>query len=337
MYIILICIVHYFILNLFEKIYFSYHLNNTNRPLEKCKDEKYTGCDGFPSGHAEIITIICAYLLFHKMISVPIALFLMIALSAERLFAKMHSLDQILYGTYFGIIYSYLYWITHFSGYSLLISFTAIIIFTIMIHRTMREFLNDPIPDWVDPVMYDKINEKKNMNTFVQISSFYKCIYNSRIIVFKNWKEVEEMLDLAIVKIKDTGIRYDGIVGIKTGGAIVSDYISNKLNIKNYKINVKHKKGDIPFEFVSYITKLNHKDEYSVIEDGLDVTNQNIILIDELSFTGVTMDVAIDYLTPKVNHLYPIVLTSNGTIHSSNEINVVEKHPLAIWPWGYDN
>ena len=336
MYIILICIVHYFILNLFEKIYFSYHLNNTNRPLEKCKDKKYTGCDGFPSGYAEIITIICAYLLFRKMISVPIALFLMIALSAERLFAKMHSLDQLLYGTYFGIIYSYLYWVTHFSGYSLLISFTAIILFTIIIHRTMREFLNDPIPDWVDPLMYNKINEKKNMNTFVQMSSFYKCIYNSDIIVFKNWKEVEEMLDLAIVKIKETGIRYDGIVGIKTGGAIVSDYISNKLNIKNYKINVKHKKGDIPFEFMSYITKLNHTHQYAV-EDDIDVANKNIILIDELSFTGVTMDVAIDYLKPKVNHLYPIVLTSNSAIHSSNEINVVEKHPLAIWPWGYDN
>ena len=334
MYIIFICILHFFIVNQFEKVYFSYTLDNTNRPSKECIHQNYTGCNGFPSGHAEIITIICAYLLFHHIISVPIAIVIMIIVCVERFIQKIHSFHQILYGIYFGIIYSYFYWVTKFSGYSLLISLSAIILLTIMIHRIMREFLNDRIPDWVDPVMYDKINEKKNMNLFIQMSSFYKCIYDHNIVIFKNWREVEEILDKAIVKIKETGIQYDGIVGIKTGGAIVSDYISKKLNIKNYKIKVGHIKGEIHIELLSYLTKLNHKDQYAV-EDDIDVDNKNIILIDELSFTGVTMNVAIDYLKPKVNHLYPIVLTANGTV--SNDINIVDNHPLAIWPWGYDN
>lgn len=339
LYIIFICLLHFFVLNPFEKIYFSYNLNNTNRPLEKCINQKYIACNGFPSGHAEIITIICAYLLFHKIITVPIAILLIIIVCAQRLIAKMHSLNQVIYGTCFGFIYSYLYWNTGFSGYSLLISLTTMIILTITINRIIREFLNEPIPDWVDPVMYDKMNEKKNIHTFAQMSTLYKCIYNSQFSVFKNWSEVEEMLDKAIVKIKETGIQYDGIVGIKTGGAIVSDYISKKLNIKNYKIKVKNTKINIYFELGAYIRKLNHKEEYEVLDEGVGdkVMNKNIILIDELSVTGVTMDTAIDYFKPKVKHLYPIVVTGSGVLNSHHDINVVEPHPLVIWPWGYDN
>ena len=34
------------------------------------------------------------------------------------------------------------------------------------------------------------------------------------------------ILDIIIYKIQESGIKYDAVVGIKTGGAIISDYIS---------------------------------------------------------------------------------------------------------------
>lgn len=338
-YIIIICIIHYFILNPFEKLYFSYNLDHTNRPLDKCIDQKYNGCYGFPSGHAEIITIICAYLLFNKMISVPIAILLIIIVCAQRLITNMHTLDQVIYGTCFGFIYSYLYWVTQFSIYSLVISFTFMVILTILIHYHILEFLNEPIPNWVDPEMYDIMDEKKHKNIFIQISSIFKYLKGNMKCMFGHWNEVEDLLDRAIVKIKESGIQYDGIVGIKTGGAIVSDYISKKLNIKNYKIKVINKKKKIDDELNALIAKMMNKDDYAVDADiDQHILNKNIILIDESIYTGVTMDVAIDYLKPKVNHLYPIVLVGNGTIlNGVHNVEIIDYHPLIVWPWGYDN
>ena len=339
MYIIFICLLHFYILNPFEKVFFSYNLDNTNRPLEECKNKKYNGCNGFPSGHAEIITIVCAYLLFNKIISIPIAVLLIVIVCIQRLLTKMHTFNQVLYGFYFGFIYSYLYWITNFSGYSLLVSLSSMVILTITIHCIMKTFLNDPLPDWVDPLMYDKINEKKNKNLFVQIAPIYDYTMSSQNCIFLSWREVELLLDKVILKIKDSGIKYDGIVGIKTGGAIVSDYISKKLNIKNYKIKVKNINGTIHINAISIMKKMNNKEEYVVEDDIADeVANKNIILIDESIFTGVTMEVAIDYLKPKVKHLYPVVLCGNGNIlNGMKDVDVIDLHPLNIWPWGHDN
>ena len=93
MIIILICIVHYFILNPFEKVYFSHHLNNANRPLEKCINKKYSQCNGFPSGHAEIITIICAYLLYHKMQMCQNILYFTISYNKPIIYFRYRQLD----------------------------------------------------------------------------------------------------------------------------------------------------------------------------------------------------------------------------------------------------
>ena len=103
-YLFIICILHFLLLNQLEKIYFSYNLKNTNRPLEKCKNKNYNGCNGFPSGHAETITILCGYLLYNKIISIPVSVFIIIVICLQRLITNMHTLTQVTYGFYFGLI-----------------------------------------------------------------------------------------------------------------------------------------------------------------------------------------------------------------------------------------
>ena len=333
-YLFIICILHFLLLNQLEKIYFSYNLKNTNRPLEKCKNKNYNGCNGFPSGHAETITILCGYLLYNKIISIPVSVFIIIVICLQRLITNMHTLTQVTYGFYFGLIYSYLYWITNYSLQSLFITLMFIIIFTLIVNNIITEFMNDPIPEWVDPIMYDKIKSKKNKGFYVEILSIYSSLLNREFCVFKNWSEVEDMLDKAIVKIQEQGIDFDGVVGIKTGGAIISDYISKKLNIKNYKIKVSNKKKQSDNPILSFIHKYSFENEYYV-EEGVDesIDDKNIILIDECIYSGVTMDTAIDYLKPKVKHIYPIVLNSKD-IHT---IDTIDNNYLLIWPWGYDN
>ena len=338
-YLIVICILHYYIINPIEKIYFSYNLNDTNRPIEICKDKKYNGCNGFPSGHAEIITIICGYLIYRKLLSVPFAILIILAVCAQRLITHMHSMKQVTYGVYFGMIYSFLYWMTGYSLNSLLIAIACGVIYILVVYSIIESYLNEPIPDWVDPAMYKKMKEKKNTNILVKISTLYVCITHHDWCPFKHWYEIEEMLDKAIIKIKESGIQYDAIVGIKTGGAIVSDYISKKLNIENYKIKVSNKKMKITTDGMALKRKMNHMEEYEVDEDVSEkVMNKNIIIIDECTFTGVTMDVAVNYFKPIANNIFPIVLNGTGyTLSDVSKVTVVDKNFLSVWPWGYDN
>ena len=93
-------------------------------------------------------------------------------------------------------------------------------------------------------------------------------------------------------------------------------------------------------DYTALQRKINHKEEYGVDEDGVSekVKNKNIIIIDECTFTGVTMDVAIKYFKPIVGNIYPIVLNGTGyTLSNVEKVNVIDTNFISVWPWGYDN
>jgi adenine/guanine phosphoribosyltransferase-like PRPP-binding protein len=210
----------------------------------------------------------------------------------------------------------------------------------LIIYNIIEKYLDEPIPHWVDPVMYDKMKEKRNTNVFVKLSTLYVCITHHDWTSFKHWNEIEHMLDQVIDKIKESNIKYDAIIGIKTGGAIVSDYISKKLNIENYKIKVSNTKMKVDNDFTALNRKINHKEEYAVDEDGVSekVKNKNIIIIDECTFTGVTMDVAVKYFIPIADNIYPVVLNGTGyTLSNVTKVDVIDTNFISVWPWGYDN
>lgn len=340
LYLLLLILIHFIILNPLEKLYFSYNIKDTNRPLEKCKNVKYNDCNGFPSGHAEIITIVCGFLLYYEIINVPVALILIVLTCIQRLVTHMHTFKQVTYGVWFGIIYSYLYWITQYSKHSLIISFISIIIITLLIFFNIEHLLNEPIPSWVDPVMYPKMAEKKNDSFYIKICSIYIPLLSHYKCLFKSWDEVEDMMDQVIDKSK----KYDCVVGVKSGGAIISDYISKKLNIKNYKIKVTNKPVEdnkmleIPiFEFINkYVMK--NVDYYVKEEIEDDLTNKQILLIDECISSGATMKCAIKYLESKGAKVDPIVLNSDRlNKETGKDIPILDDILICIWPWGYSN
>ena len=145
-------------------------------------------------------------------------------------------------------------------------------------------------------------------------------------------------------KIQNTNIKYDAIVGIKSGGAIISDYISNKMNIKNYKIKVKDEilncgKNinlylELKLTFKKYILNQTKYEICEKIDD--DLTNQNIILIDEQIDSGITMDTCINYLLSKnINNIYPVVISDKNM--NTNVNSILSNTYFSVWPWGYDN
>lgn len=194
--------------------------------------------------------------------------------------------------------------------------------------------------------MLDNINKKRNSPLYSKIQE----IYTNAIVqgkTFMTWQELEQHLDIIVNTIRNSGKKYDVVVGIKTGGVVISDYISKKLNLPNHKIkltNSKYKCNKKPFNAIdSIISKHLEFDslKYDICE-GIsdDLENKNIILIDENITTGKTMEESHNYLLnyKKVNNIYPVCISFLKNFYKGKlPINYVTNIHSVIWPWGYDN
>ena len=345
--------IHFMFINGLEKTAINTFTQNSTiyRPIQKCDQTQPTYCLGMPSGHSEIGVILSLFLHRIKFISLPVAITVILITGLQRILFHKHTSLQVFVGYIVGFIYFTIYKKLNFSYKSLLVCLSIFIGLTFIILKRIQIMLQDPIPSWVCKSMYPKIKEKKNTSLtykFIQIWGSALAYYQPILKLYITWKELEEILDTAVERIKKTNKKYDCIVGIKTGGAIISDYISKKLNIKNYKIKLSLesnncKKGKQLTDTINtYI--FNNKDEKFMICEGIEdnLENKNVILIDELIASGNTMNYAYKYLynEKKVKELLTFSLTINTT-HFPKEnplnVNYIYPHQIVVWPWGYDN
>jgi len=355
LFIVLICIIcvyHISIQNGLEKIFFQTYFNfdDIKRPSENCNNLNYEAlnCVGMPSGHAETATILFVLLYLYKYIPLSISLFFIAFFSIQRIIANRHTILQVIVGIFFGFIYSQIYYLNNLSWISFISVFLiGFILCNISIYK-LDKIVNQPIPKWVNPVMFPNIKKKQNTPFYLKILTlYYNSIYQNITII--DWNMLEKYLDMIIDKIRETNIKFDGIVGIKTGGAIISDYISNKLNIPNYKIKLSKEEYNCnkkpTHEIIDIINKNTYKNygKYIVCEripDNISLKNKNIILIDELVYSGTTMIESINYLSSEkeVNLIYPIVISLDMLFYDY-DVDIKYIIPIAthIWAWGYDN
>jgi hypoxanthine phosphoribosyltransferase len=348
--VILICLYHYLFQNGIEKLFLDTYLNYfvIKRPLERCIDNTNghnLNCIGMPSGHAETITIFSLLLYFYKIIPLWLCILLIICVSMQRVIFKFHTTFQVIIGIFMGILYTCLYKYFNLSFISFLIVFLFGFILALFIIYNINKKVYEPIPNWVSKEMYNSINKKQNSTFYFKISIVYLSAFLQKR-VYLSWNQLEYYLDNIIDNIKNSGIKYDGIVGIKTGGAILSDYISKKLNIKNYKIKLlrsEYKCNKKTYhEYFDFIQRkiLNNLGEYIICEGINDnLENKNIILIDELVSTGKTMNESINYLKneKKVKNITPYTITLLKNYKYKEHINHILDLRILVWPWGFEN
>lgn len=354
MILVLLGIIHYCLINGSEKIIFDLFSSDKKiklRPNEKCyKTRNFpTYCLGMPSGHTEITTIIMFILYKLNYVSLQNTNLIIGLMCLQRIITKKHTLLQTLVGILLGIIYANIYLKVGLSYKSILLALLFVFIYVNIIINKIDNQLKEKIPDWVDKSMIKYIEDKKNVSYNVKFVSILSAPIRQETFLFLSWKDLEHYLDIIINNIKKTNIKYDAVVGIKTGGAIISDYISSKLNLKNYKIKVSNKKYNcnksskhfFDSYFNTYIKK--QKSEYITCEGINDnLENKNVILIDEEVSSGQTMNAAIEYLlTKKVNMIYPttIIAMSDITLINNLKLKSILHHPdfNPVWCWGYDN
>ena len=327
--------------------YFDY--NNVKRPLKNCANGangQQTKCVGMPSGHAETVTIIASLLYLYKFISLPICVLLIFIFSLQRILSNMHTVLQVIIGIIVSSVYVQIYYAFHLSIYSFIIVFVIGLILALMsIYRIDKQIYGN-IPNWVDPNMLPTIKNKQDTPLYSKIGTIYvNAVIQNR--TFTSWKQLEKYLEIIIERIKQSGHHYDAVVGIKTGGAIISDYISQKLGIANYKIKLSRSEYNCDKQSYNTINDIIQKrvfknyGEYTICEGIHDnLEGKNIILIDELVSSGKTMNEAYNYLQniKNVNDIYTVSVALEKNrytkdLYIDNVINGV----VLIWPWGYDN
>jgi hypoxanthine phosphoribosyltransferase len=347
--IFIICLYHYYIQNGLEKQFSQFYLHyDIKRPLQNCQNKIYSSlsCIGMPSGHAEVSTIFFSLLYIYKFISLPLCILFIFIFSIQRVISSMHTIGQVVAGIILGLFYSQIYAITNMSVFSFLFVFMIGLILVILIINKINSKIEMPIPEWVDPQMLPSIKKKMETSYYVKILSLYGNAIIQEV-TFVSWKDLEICLDKIIERIKASNINYDYVVGIKTGGAIISDYISRKLNIKNYKVKLTRSEYNCNKTSNNYIYDsiqrniFKNNGVYDVCE-GIDenLTGKNVILIDESICSGITMTSTLKYLRDekKVNVIFPASISLDRQNYKEDEyINYIIPRTVCIWPWGYDN
>jgi len=264
----------------------------------------------------------------------------------QRMVVHKHTFIQITTAILFGFLYSQIYVRNHFSVYSFLIVFIIGFLLSILTVYKIDHQLKESIPDWVDRKMLPTIKAKIETPYYLKILSIYANAAEKET-TYISWSHLEEYLDEIIEKIKESGTQFDAVIGIKTGGAIISDYLSKKLGLTNYKVKLSRSEYNCkkqPFDTVNDIIQrqiFNNYGKYSICE-GIqdDLTGKNVILIDEMVSSGTTIFETIQYLSREkhVNTIYPTCISLSKKKYKKDvHINYVLENMVFVWPWGYDN
>jgi len=351
---IFILLAHMGVLNKLEKIYTKILFNNNkniNRPSEECKNsyDFNISCIGMPSGHTELATILSLLLVHYESLPISIAALIILLIGLQRIESNRHTIQQVLVGFLFGLGYAYFYIKTDMSLKSMLIITGLILLLSLLLTLYVDNIIQkDKTPDWVDKDLYPIIKRKKDVPFYIKYCTIMTSIFIEDVPLYIDYKTLEIYLDKCTDIIQQSNIKFDAIVGIKSGGAILSNYISKKLDMTNYVIKFTSKEKECNSDKIKSIDFVRDmilsKRKVNKLCEGIDddIQNKNVILIDEQVDSGSTMESAIDYLIneKKVNNIYLMSITS---MNGDREFNNIQLHYIKhykysmIYPWGYDN
>ena len=345
-----IVLLHVMFINGLENIlFYTYHNSPLFRKPSLCEHTPPpVKCLGMPSGYTEIATLVGGTLYSANYISFTVWILLIAGTCFQRVVARRHTILQTMVGVLFGLFYTYIYLSIKNPFHKVGLCLCILFLYANMLVLKLDSLVSEKIPDWVDKQMLPSIEKKRNVPYYLKLMYAILPAFKQNITVYLSWKELEMYLDKIVYQIQKSEIKFDAVVGIKTGGAIISDYISKRLRLPNYKIKISRTKyqcqktpNDI---FQNYIdVNLTKQDMKYMVCEGVhdDLTGKNIILLDESIGSGNTMNASIDYfIQKKVNIVYPVAVVSKHSSVSHTKFpftSVYVSGEIFPWPWGYDN
>jgi hypoxanthine phosphoribosyltransferase len=209
-------------------------------------------------------------------------------------------------------------------------------------------------PSWIDPSLDKVMDKKQNVSVMFKflhiLLGICVPIFDNNTELFCNWSHLEKHMDNIVKLLNEKDIKIDHIIGIKSGGAIMTKYLAEKLNVdysyikvQNKEYNCNKKEHDTIKEIINRYLGL--KREYMVCEPiEIDLTGKNVLILDEQIATATTMKTAIDYIENEKHpkKTYPMVISKADPVFGTNDksnldLLYVSTTRYYIWPWGYDN
>jgi hypoxanthine phosphoribosyltransferase len=204
-------------------------------------------------------------------------------------------------------------------------------------------------PSWIDPSLDKVMQKKQNINVFFKILhilfGIFVPFYDRNTELFCSWRKLEIHLDNIVKLLSEKGIKVDHVVGIKSGGAIITKYVAEKLNVGYSYIKVSNKDYQCNKKEEDFIKEtparwFGKKREYMVCEPiEVDLKGKNVLILDEQVSSGVTMQAVIDYLNNEkhVAQVYPAVIANYRKKKYNFDLLYTSSTRYCVWPWGYDN
>jgi len=231
---------------------------------------------------------------------------------------------------------------------SIIFAFILSLSLTSIIEKRVQE----PIPAWIkDPSLLPIIEKKQNVSYWMKYVYSMLPLVSHSYTPFYSWSRLENTLDILLDKIKSSKSKIDIIVGIKSGGAIVASYIHTKMPDKKvyfFKSKSSKKTNNSMIDVVtsgyeSYVKREEHT--LTVVEGITDnISNKNILLIDETIDTGQTMAFAKEYLEKEKGAASVLCATLflnkkflKPSLNLEPLIYYSDTEHVTIFPWGYDN
>lgn len=135
---------------------------------------------------------------------------------------------------------------------------------------------------------------------------------------------INEFIDIISKYVNESGQTIDGIISAEARGWLFASPIANKLNLP---LHVVRKQGKLPGEVVQKTYKKEGYDDIEIMEMPKDITNKNLIIIDDGIASGVTTQALYDLILEgenKVNLICCVIShTYTECLFNSNDIKVV--------------
>jgi hypoxanthine phosphoribosyltransferase len=305
-----------------------------------------------PSGHSEVGVIVCLLLLNLRVLKTWVAAVIILLVGLQRVYDTKHTLNQVIAGWSIGAVYALFYiylWNQQGKTTALFVSVVISVVLAIVLTYMIDKKVHEPVPNWVDPSLMSIIQKKQDASYVNKFMYSMLPIFCMNFSPFYSWKRLEEVSDKLIEKLKDKKI--DVIVGVKSGGAIVASYFHAKMpGTKLYYFKSKRTKKDdtsntnvINDLYEKAVLKKVH--DMTVVEGiDADISNKNVLLLDETIESGQSILFAKNYLETVKNVKHVTIGTinintkySNFNIDEYDSVYYSKTENVTIWPWGYDN
>lgn len=142
-----------------------------------------------------------------------------------------------------------------------------------------------------------------------------------------SWEEVEELLWEVFVDLRSSGYQPDVVIGVSRGGLaparILTDYLKNKY-ICTFQMG--HWEGD---------TGLREKPAIVFPLPEVDLSRKRVLVVDDISDEGGTMEEVVRYLAPKVLDVRTAVLVSKADSRFRADYcpRVMREWRWVLFPW----